>query len=188
MGCSSKSTAFEDHTCSQLIEEYMKLHAKKIITLVSDGVNLEELYAMKNGFEAEYASVYLTSLQNGRKVRGIGRYGNEEWVHTDFPVELVLPSHYDAIAVPGGGLSVDLLRKDKKIQKLLCDFHAAGKPILISQDARILLYESGIFPENILVYRSDGEGMDQFVRDGSELLIEGSLFRGRRDGYLARIN
>jgi protease I len=153
----------------------MKLHAKKILILVSEGVNLDELYAMKLGFEAEYATTYLTSLQGGRRVRGIGNHGNEEWVYTDFPLEMILPTHYDAIAVPGGVLSIDLLRKDKGVQKILTDFHAALKPILISDHARVLLYESGVFPENVLVYSSEMQEMDQFVRDSCELLIEGSL-------------
>jgi putative intracellular protease/amidase len=158
----------------------MKLHAKRVIILVSDGVSLEEFYGFKLGLEAEYAAVYVTSLKGVRKVRGIGSHGNEEWVHADFPVEMVLADQYDAAAIPGGVLSVDLLRKDALVRDLLISFHAAGKPMFVSQNARILLYESGVFPENILIYDAEATSVEQFVRDSCELLLEGSLRFGGR--------
>lgn len=146
--------------------------------LVSDGVSLNQFEAFKSGFESEYASVYTASLKGLRRVRGIGSDGNEQWVYADFSIELVLPEQYDAVAIPGGILSTDLLRKNKSVQELLTTFHAAGKPILVSHEARVLLYESGIFPENILVYDDSQSNLESFLHDSCDLVIEGILPRG----------
>jgi hypothetical protein len=57
--------------------------------------------------------------------------------------------------------------------------HRIGKPILVSDYGKSLLYNTGIFPENIVVYDAESKDIEDFISRSTSLLIEGVREYGR---------
>ncbi|MBX3011670.1 MAG: type 1 glutamine amidotransferase [Caldilineaceae bacterium] len=105
-----------------------QLAGKKVAILVTDGFEQVELTEPKAALEAAGAATHIISPK-GEKVRG--------WEHTkwgdDFPVDIALDAanakDYDALLLPGGVMSPDKLRMNKKAVAFTRAFFTEHKPV-----------------------------------------------------------
>jgi putative intracellular protease/amidase len=148
----------------------MKLVGKKLLMLVSDGVEQQEFEELKNGFEKEMAEVFCTSPQEYMNVETVANFRRGKDLSIDFPIEAVEPDAFDGLIIPDGLLSVDLLRRDHRVIELVRNFHHLQLPVFASGRAVEILYESGTLPEQVLV--RDHGPLDTFVEDAIQLLLD----------------
>ena len=139
--------------------------------LVSDGVLFDEVHAIIEAFHEEYAEVFVTSPHSFLAVRTVvaeGVAGPD--LTTDFPIDLVNREQFDGLILPSGTLSVDLLRRDERVQAVICHFHERQLPIFAAGEASCLLQESGILAPNIFV--REGDEIDLFMQNAIAMLLD----------------
>ncbi len=105
-----------------------KLHSRKIAVLAADGFEKAELSIPVKALRAAGAEVEVISLRHGR-IRGVNLHEPASRVHVDRVIEEADAADYDALFIPGGFISPDLLRQSARARALVRSFHAAGKPI-----------------------------------------------------------
>jgi protease I len=105
-----------------------KLAGKRIAALVADGFEQVELTIPMRALRAEGATVDVISLRHG-KIRGMNLHEPGRRVQVDRTVEETNPAMYDALLVPGGFISPDLLRQSRDAREFVRAFDALGKPI-----------------------------------------------------------
>lgn len=150
----------------------MKLHGKRLLMLVMDGVMYQEVRALQDGFEREYAEVFLSSPHDYLTVETVLDNKRGPDLPLDFPLVTVTPELFDGLIIPHGLLSTDLLKRESGVQELIRAFHALGLPLFASGEAVQLLYDSGVLSETILV-RDASADLGGFILKAVDILLEG---------------
>lgn len=148
----------------------MKLVGKKLLMLVSDGVEQDECEVLKAGFEKEMAEVFCTSPQEYMNVETVSNSRRGKDLNIDFPIEAAEAEAFDGLIIPDGLLSTDLLRRDYRVIELVKSFHMLQLPVFASGRAVEILYESGALPEQVLV--RDHAPLRTFIEDAVQLLLD----------------
>jgi protease I len=105
-----------------------KLAGKRIAALVADGFEQVELTIPMRALRAEGATVDVISLRRG-KILGMNVHEPGRRVRADRTVQETNPAAYDALLLPGGFISPDLLRQSRDARGFVRTFDALRKPI-----------------------------------------------------------
>lgn len=105
-----------------------KLSGRRVAILAADGFEQIELTVPRTALRAAGASVDVVSLHDG-KIRGMNLHLPGRMIRVDHALTDANPQHYDALYVPGGFISPDLLRQSAEARSFVRAFELAGKPI-----------------------------------------------------------
>lgn len=119
------------------------LTGKRIAVLAADGVEQAELETPVAALKAAGAEVAVVALRAGR-IRGMHVHQSADLLRVDRTVANASAADYDALLVPGGYISPDLLRQSAPARAFLQQIHAAGKPIALMSQAPLLLVSCGL--------------------------------------------
>jgi putative intracellular protease/amidase len=149
---------------------HMRLAGKKLLLLITDGVDETEFDQIKQGFLSENAVVYVTTPQEYLTVESVTGTRRGKDIIVDLPFEAVASSQFDGLIIPDGLLSTDRLKKDPRVLELVYTFHQRRLPIFASGLAVQLLYESQVLSEQIVV--REGTPMRNFLDQAVEVLLD----------------
>jgi protease I len=125
-----------------------KLKGKKIAILATDGFEEVELTEPKKILESEGAGCHIVS-DNAKITSWHERQWNEEF-EADIRIEQASAEDYDALILPGGVISPDRLRRNKKAVDLVRDFNSLGKLIAAICHGPQMLIEADIVKDKAL--------------------------------------
>jgi len=100
----------------------------KVAILVADGFEQVEMTSPRKVLNESGATVHVIS-PNKDSVKGWNRV---DWGHmhnVDVPLAQARPEYYDALLLPGGVMSVDALRLNRRAIKFIRSFFLAQKPV-----------------------------------------------------------
>ena len=119
------------------------LTGKKIAVLAADGFEQAELKTPVAALCDAGASVTLVSLRRGR-IRGMHMHQPGELVRVDKTILDARAADYDALFIPGGYISPDILRQSAPVRAFVREFDAAAKPIALMSQAPLVLVSAGL--------------------------------------------
>ena len=105
-----------------------QLQRRRVAVLAADGFEKVELTAPVAALRAAGADVNIVSLRHGR-IRGVNLYERASRVSVDHTIGEVSEADYDALFIPGGFISPDLLRQSAAARQFVREFNSSGKPI-----------------------------------------------------------
>ena len=105
-----------------------KLKGRRVAVLAADGFEKVELVVPVAAMRAQGAEVEIVSLRPGR-IRGVNLHEPAARVSVDRTLPEARVDDYDALLVPGGFISPDLLRQSEQARDFVRRFDATGKPI-----------------------------------------------------------
>jgi len=115
----------------------------KIAILATDGFEKSELFEPRKQLKDAGADVTIVSLQSG----SIKSWDQKDWgesISVDLTLDDANESDFDALVLPGGQISPDLLRVEDKAVDFVKSFFNAGKPIAAICHAPWLLIEADL--------------------------------------------
>jgi protease I len=104
------------------------LKQRRVAVLAADGFEEVELTVPVSALKKAGASVDIVSLHDGR-IRGVDTHRPAGQVRVTRTLGDVRPEEYDALLVPGGFISPDLLRQSARARQFVRAFELAKKPI-----------------------------------------------------------
>ncbi len=119
-----------------------ELNGKRIAALVDHGFEQSELLEPKKALEAAGAKVDVVSPQQ-TKVKGWQHADWGEEVAVDCQLDGAKADHYDALLLPGGVMSPDKLRTNRKAVAFVKAFVDNGRPIAAICHGPWTLIEAG---------------------------------------------
>ncbi len=119
------------------------LEGVRVAILAADGFEQVELTRpraklVKHGAEVEIISLHPGSIQG---VHSLYRGDREKVDRTIFTAD---PDDYDALLIPGGLISPDLMRQSKRMRRFVRRFDEDGKPIAVICHGPWLLISAGV--------------------------------------------
>jgi protease I len=105
-----------------------RLHNRRIAVLVADGFELAELVIPMAALRVAGAKVAVISLRPGR-IRGMNLHEPARRVSVTRVIDTANCDDYDALLIPGGFISPDLLRQSGAARRFVRAFDVAAKPI-----------------------------------------------------------
>jgi len=148
----------------------MRLLEKKVLVLLTDGVDHAEYAQIRKGFEREEATVMVTSPQESLSIETISGSRRGPDILVDIPFEAVEELAFDGLIIPDGILSTELMRKDVRVITMIHGFHQKQLPIFASGNAVQLLYDSQVLSEQVVV--REGTPLGLFVDKAVEVLLD----------------
>ncbi|HWQ12962.1 MAG TPA: type 1 glutamine amidotransferase domain-containing protein [Roseiflexaceae bacterium] len=153
-----------------------KLEGLKVAVLAADGFEQLELTSPLKELQRQGAQVEVISLRPG-KIQGMNALLPGKKVPVDRLVHNAEPAAYDALLLPGGFVSPDLLRQSEAARGFVRAMDAAGKPIAVICHGPWLLVSAGLVRGRRLtswpgikddIENAGGEWWDKpVVRDGN---------------------
>lgn len=123
--------------------ERINLKNRRVAILAADGFEKIELSLPLKALEAKGAEVEIVSLRKG-SIRGVNLQEPASRVSVDRTLEEAEPDDYDALFIPGGFMSPDLLRQSALAREFVRAFDAARKPIASLCHGPLLLASAGL--------------------------------------------
>lgn len=163
---------------------------KTVAILVADGFEQSELESPRKALEQAGYETEIVSPNRG-KVRS---WSNKDWGDTfnvDIHLDRAEPQDYDALMLPGGVMSPDILRNNQRAVEFVKSFVEAEKPIgAICHAPWTLINAQGIKNKELTSYPSirvdlinaGGRWMD------SEVVVDGNLVTSRSPEDLPAFN
>jgi len=105
-----------------------QLQGRRVAVLAADGFEKVELAVPVAALRAAGAEVDIVSLRAGR-IRGVNLHEPAGRVSVDRTLDQVSEAEYDALLIPGGFISPDLLRQSAAARDFVREFNSTGKPI-----------------------------------------------------------
>ena len=121
----------------------MALEGMRVAVLAADGFEQVELTVPVKRLRRLGAQVEILSLRPGR-IRGMNLHSPGKRVPVDRTVYSARPEQFDALFLPGGFISPDLLRQNERVLDFVRDFDATGKPIAFICHAAWILISAGL--------------------------------------------
>jgi protease I len=119
------------------------LNGLRVAILVENGFEQVEMVKPREALEQAGAKTFLVSPQK-EKVRG----ANHDDKGDTFPVDVTLteadPAQFDALLIPGGVRSPDMLRTNNKAVLFVSAFATGSKPMAVICHGPWMLVESGV--------------------------------------------
>lgn len=106
----------------------VKLNGTRVAALVADGFEKVELTAPRRALKSAGAMVDVVSLRRGR-IRGMNVHAPARRIGVDVTVADADPNDYDALLLPGGFISPDLLRQSAEARAFVRAIDFGRKPI-----------------------------------------------------------
>jgi len=122
--------------------EQHRLDGKRIAVVAADMVEQIELTEPWKALERAGASVDLISIEPG-KIQGFNHFDKADAFGVDRTIEEVGADEYDALVLPGGVGSPDILRTDENVVQFVRDFFQQGKPVAAICHGPWTLVEAG---------------------------------------------
>jgi protease I len=119
------------------------LAGKRIAVLAADGFEQDELEKPVAALKAAGAELAVIALRAGR-IRGMHVHQSGELQRVNKTVADARAEDYDALLVPGGYISPDLLRQSAPARDFVRRLHALGRPIALMSQAPLLLVSCGL--------------------------------------------
>lgn len=123
--------------------EKRTLQDRRIAVLAADGFEKVELTVPVAALKARGAEVDIVSLHPGR-IRGVNLHEPAGKVEVTTTLDAVAPDDYDALLIPGGLISPDLLRQSADARQFVRMFDAARKPIAMICHGPWLMASAGL--------------------------------------------
>jgi protease I len=120
-----------------------RLDGVRVAILAMDGFEQVELTRPRAALEKHGAEVEVISLHPG-SIRGVHSLFQGDSVKVDRTIFTASPDRYDALLIPGGLVSPDLLRQSKRIRRFVRRFDEEGKPIAVICHGPWLLVSAGL--------------------------------------------
>jgi protease I len=105
-----------------------QLQGRRVAVLAADGFEKIELTVPVAALRAAGAEVDIVSLRPGR-IRGVNLHEPAGRVSVDRTLDQISEAQYDALFIPGGFISPDLLRQSAAARDFVREFNSTGKPI-----------------------------------------------------------
>ena len=119
------------------------LAGKRVAVLAADGFEQAEMEAAVAALKAAGANVAVVALRAGR-IRGMHVHQSADLLRVEKTIANASAADYDALLVPGGYISPDLLRQSGPARDFLRQIHGLGKPIALMSQAPLLLISCGL--------------------------------------------
>ncbi|WP_233595544.1 MULTISPECIES: catalase [Corallococcus] len=117
------------------------IQSRKIAVLVADGVDADELMAVRKELEAQGAQLKIIA-----KRLGTVKAANGKDVAVDKSAMTTASVEYDGVFIPGGAASVATLKKDGEARHFVQEAYLHCKTVGVSQDAEDVLKACEIAP------------------------------------------
>ncbi|RYZ37310.1 MAG: catalase [Myxococcaceae bacterium] len=117
------------------------IQSRKIAALVADGVDADELMAVRKELEAQGAQLKIIA-----KRLGTVKAANGKDVVVDKSAMTTASVEYDGVFIPGGAASVATLKKDGEARHFVQEAYLHCKTVGVSQDAEDVLKACEIAP------------------------------------------
>lgn len=125
---------------------------KRVAILVADNFEQVEMTEPREALDKAGVATYIVSPAAG-EVKGVHHDEPGDKFKVDTPLDSASESNFDALLIPGGLMSPDELRANKKAIELVKAFYKSGKPIFAICHGPWLLIEAGIVTgKNITSY------------------------------------
>ena len=123
--------------------ERTSLEGRRIAVLAADGFEKIELTLPLKALQAKGAEVDIISLRPG-SIRGVNLHEPASRIKVTRTLEDADPADYDALLIPGGFMSPDLLRQSAAARNFVRAFDTARKPIASLCHGPWLLASAGL--------------------------------------------
>ena len=101
---------------------------KKVAILATNGFEESELFKPLEALKKSGAQVHIVSIEKGKiKAWNHGNWSRE--IDVDVTLDDANPDNYDMLALPGGVINPDKLRRDEKAVKFVRSFFDKHKPV-----------------------------------------------------------
>jgi protease I len=120
-----------------------RLEGKTVAILATHGFEQSELLEPKKALEEEGAKTEVISLESGT-IRGWKLKGWSQDVPVDMTIKTARPEHYDALLLPGGVMSPDILRTEPLAVNFVRAFFDEGKPVAAICHGAWMLVEADV--------------------------------------------
>lgn len=132
-----------------MLEKVEILHDRKIAILAADGFDETQLFSPKKALEEAGAEVSIVSLQEGNiKSWDVDHWGKS--INVDATVYESSSEDFDALLIPGGAITPDILSHNKKVLDFVKDFINEGKSVASICHGTQVLIETGLTKGRIL--------------------------------------
>lgn len=119
------------------------LGAARILIIATDGFERSELVAPRDLLRAAGAKVHVAS-PDGAAIRSWDKSDWGEHEDVDIGIENADSNQYDAIIVPGGQITPDILRTKPEAVQIVTAFHERGKTVAAICHGPWLLVEADV--------------------------------------------
>jgi len=119
------------------------LEGVRVAILAADGFEQVELTRPRAKLVKHGAEVELISLHPG-SIQGVHSLLRGDWEKVDRTIFTADPDDYDALLIPGGLTSPDLMRQSKRMRRFVRRFDEDGKPIAVICHGPWLLISAGV--------------------------------------------
>lgn len=149
------------------------LRGLRVAVLAADGFEQVELTQPVSALEKQGAEVDILSLEEG-KIRGVHGLARGRNFAVDRTIRASSPDEYDALLLPGGLKSPDVLRQSEDVRDFVRSMETAGKPIAMICHAPWILISSGVIAGRRL---TSWPGIQDDVRNAGAHWIDGAKVR-----------
>ena len=119
------------------------LNGKRVAILVTEGFEQIEMTSPREALEKAGAKCVLISPKGGQ-VLGFKHHDKADKFKVDLELSEANAGEFDAVLLPGGVISSDALRIEKKAQQFVQEIDRAGKPIMVICHGPWLLISAGL--------------------------------------------
>ncbi len=119
------------------------LNGKRVAILVTEGFEQIEMTSPREALEKAGAKCVLISPKGG-PVLGFKHHDKADKFKVDLELSKANAGEFDAVLLPGGVISSDALRIEKKAQQFVQEIDRAGKPIMVICHGPWLLISAGL--------------------------------------------
>ena len=119
-----------------------RLNGKKVLVLVSSGVDETAMSMLQRELIQEGATVKTVGTEQGL----VNSWNDKAWglyFPVDIQISLALGSDFDLLIVPNGARSIQKLSVNPHAERILSSFIVAQKPMCLMGDAAELLVKTG---------------------------------------------
>ena len=119
------------------------LKGKRVAILATDGVEQQELFEPRNALQRAGAHAEVIALKPG----SIKSWKQTQWgeqIPVDKTIDQAKTADYDALYLPGGVMSPDTLRQDKRAVKFVKTFFDTNKPVAALCHGPSMLVEADV--------------------------------------------
>jgi protease I len=164
----------------------ISIKGRMIAMLATDGFELAELIDTRERLEKAGATVEVIAPARTQVKGQIRGWKARDWgdsVKVDRTIDEARPEAYDAVVIPGGLISPDLLRMEEKAIAFLRAFGASGKPLAAICHGTQLLINADLVRNRKLTswpsLATDLRNAGGHWQD-SEVVVDGTLITSRK--------
>jgi protease I len=167
-----------------------KLKGKRVAIIAADQVEEVELVEPRQALEAAGAETHLISMNDG-EIQGVNHFERAHRHRVDRTVADAHADEYDALMIPGGVGSADLMRGDEGMVEFTREFFAQGKPVAVICHGPWLLVETDVVRGRTVtswpslqtdIRNAGGEWVDE------EVVVDGGLVTSRKPDDIPAFN